>query len=775
MDELQPGLHLGTRFKLERLLGEGHIGQVWLAHDLELDEQVALKVIDARLAESDQDMSILREESRQARRLAHPNIVRIFDLHRAGPRRYLSMEYVAGGDLGQMHGQDWRSLVHVLLTVVDALEYAHGQGVVHRNLKLSNVLMTADGIPRLADFGMGGLVAVSEIAEGRRYDPPSPLQDIRGLGVLCYQLLTGEQAFEPGPGNVGKGSARCAELNADDRFPRPLAVLVDAMLGQNAGEWPEHMQQVGDALQELLLEEAPSPGLPPAAEPPSLEFPEPEEIAVEPRAELSQPSRGGADRSGRRGLTFAIALLFAGLLAMGVGVFFYLPSLVAERDLEAVSVAPVAEQTTTVPSPAAPSPSVADSQDSDLLEQTRLTAEQALNHFTALRQQLEARAVEVWGSNEYLQALALSAQADQALVTSAYAQASALYDQGSALLSDLESHAADALAVALADGQVALQEVRAQAAAEAFGLALRIEPDNETATRGLAKAAVVEEVASLLAEGDRFRERDQFEQALDSYRQALQLDADSKPVQTAIAAVETVLAEQKFAAAMSDTLIALEASDFERARTSLDRAAALRPKAPEVADARVRLQNAERSRRIGAIRSKARQLDARGQWAQAEKQYRRALEIDSTLVFARQGARRSGQLARLTSTMDRYLDDPGRLYSLQPRDKAVALLQEARAVKDPPAGLQKRIGELQSEVDKAAKPLRVQLVSDGLTDVTIYRVGKQGTFQRRDLYLAPGEYTVVGTRSGYRDVRRHVKVLPGAPVPPVLIRCEERV
>ena len=76
---------------------------------------------------------------------------------------------------------------------------------------------------------------------------------------------------------------------------------------------------------------------------------------------------------------------------------------------------------------------------------------------------------------------------------------------------------------------------------------------------------------------------------------------------------------------------------------------------------------------------------------------------------------------------------------------------------------------------RADAPVHIALQSDNLTQVVIYRVGTLGAFEQRSLELAPGSYTVVGTRPGYRDVRREINVVPGAALDPVVIRCEEKI
>jgi hypothetical protein len=89
--------------------------------------------------------------------------------------------------------------------------------------------------------------------------------------------------------------------------------------------------------------------------------------------------------------------------------------------------------------------------------------------------------------------------------------------------------------------------------------------------------------------------------------------------------------------------------------------------------------------------------------------------------------------------------------------------------------LQKQLATLKDWIARADVPVSVALQSDNVTQVTIYRVGQLGTFAERSLELVPGSYTVVGTRPGYRDVRREINVRPGAASEPVVIRCEDRI
>jgi hypothetical protein len=122
-----------------------------------------------------------------------------------------------------------------------------------------------------------------------------------------------------------------------------------------------------------------------------------------------------------------------------------------------------------------------------------------------------------------------------------------------------------------------------------------------------------------------------------------------------------------------------------------------------------------------------------------------------------------------------YLTQPERLFSQSVRAAARETLARAAAVPNPGPLLRKQMATLSEWAARADAPVAIALQSDNLTHVTIYRVGELGAFAQRSLELAPGSYTVVGTRPGYRDVRRQINVTPDAPPEPIVIRCEDRI
>jgi serine/threonine protein kinase len=281
MDGLAQGLILSGRFRLIRRLGEGGMGEVWLADDEELAEPVAVKILNSRLSASAEFVDLLRQECSKARRLVHPNIVRVYDFHKDDEWYFISMQYIEGDNLGALRGAGYREILRNVLMVADALEYAHREGIVHRDIKPSNVLRDRAGTCYLADFGVAGAIAIAgdkqpgTVRGGGSLPAMSPQQlaehapaiadDIYSFGALLYELLAGQALFHPDV----SAERICQEIPAPleyDRsgepLPDPLVKLLAAMLEKSPGRRPAGIGSVRTVLEELLTDYDHAPASP---------------------------------------------------------------------------------------------------------------------------------------------------------------------------------------------------------------------------------------------------------------------------------------------------------------------------------------------------------------------------------------------------------------------------------------------------------------------------------------------------------------------------------
>ena len=181
---LIPGFVLGKRFELVRHLGEGSIGQVWLGRDLQLDgEEVALKILRSDLSRARAALADLKRELLLTRKMRHPNIIDVQTFWNAEGFQYITMEYVEGDTLGgALADRDRPFTIREVLgwfrEMSAALDYAHSLGILHRDIKPTNILLDRDSHVRVADFGLGSAVRESEEPNS---DVPNVIQ-----GTLCY-------------------------------------------------------------------------------------------------------------------------------------------------------------------------------------------------------------------------------------------------------------------------------------------------------------------------------------------------------------------------------------------------------------------------------------------------------------------------------------------------------------------------------------------------------------------------------------------------------------
>ena len=275
--EPSPGQYFhDRRYRLERKIGQGGMGSVWLALDERLDEPVALKFLPAEIQHDPTSLDDMRRETARSRRLAHPNIVRIHDMHEyPGEVPFISMEFVDGVSLSGLKSQQpkrcfpWDFLKTVIEQLCSALEYAHSERVVHRDLKPSNVMFDDRGRVKLADFGIAAVAtdSMSRVSlQGNTSGTPaymSPQQmdgrtprvtdDIYSLGALIYELFTGKPPFFRGdiPHQVRNIEPptieeRLDEFGLKNPIPADVSAMIMACLSKDPGNRPQSARAVAE-------------------------------------------------------------------------------------------------------------------------------------------------------------------------------------------------------------------------------------------------------------------------------------------------------------------------------------------------------------------------------------------------------------------------------------------------------------------------------------------------------------------------------------------------
>jgi hypothetical protein len=303
------------RYQLRRVLGRGAMGVVYEGLDPSLNRRVAVKTIlrNAAIdAETAQHYSAqFAREAQAAGRLNHPHIVQVHDFAEEGDVAYLVMEYIQGRELRSFFEAKESfapaEAVRIMGELLDALDFAHEAGVIHRDVKPANVMLDAQRRVKLADFGVARIQDSDRSAAGTMVGTPafmSPEQiqglkidrrtDIFSAGTLLYQLLTGEQPF------TGQGAWTVAKKIMQDEPPQPSSVVksispaFDAVVGKALAKNPAQRyaraRDFAEALRAAL-----APGQPPASASPPPAAPRPGAKATEAEVEFWRAIQNSAD------------------------------------------------------------------------------------------------------------------------------------------------------------------------------------------------------------------------------------------------------------------------------------------------------------------------------------------------------------------------------------------------------------------------------------------------------------------------------------------------
>jgi len=202
-----------SKFELHQLIGEGAMGVVWKAYDTILRRYVALKLLGSTFIKTPEMRERFLREARAAGALQHPNIITVYDLGEAEKQLFIAMELVEGTDLSDLiAARDPLALerkLDIVIEVLQGLSYAHDRGVIHRDVKPSNVRVASDGRVKIMDFGIARLQSADATGSGAILVTPTymapeqitngaitPATDVFAVGCLLYELLTYQKPFE---------------------------------------------------------------------------------------------------------------------------------------------------------------------------------------------------------------------------------------------------------------------------------------------------------------------------------------------------------------------------------------------------------------------------------------------------------------------------------------------------------------------------------------------------------------------------------------------------
>ncbi len=804
MERLAPGLTLSDRFILEAELGRGAIGAVWRAEDQQRDERVALKILAADLLVSADAVALLREEYRKVTQLNHPNIVRVHEFYETVDICFISMQYIDGSTLGRLALGSLPEIIECALSLCDAIDYAHRCGIIHRDIKPANVLRDLAGRYYLTDFGIASVVSggapkigqVLNIRGGGTLPSMSPQQldgapastadDIYAFGALLYELLSGAPLFHPQPTPQRVREEQPGPLTtgpSGGEIPRTLATLVLAMLNKRPDHRPAGIAAVRSVLEENLIDAS---GAREADEVASVDEPgESGEAVIQPRRRPGSghssngaiPNSAAAPplrriQSEARGLSPRLLAALGALVLITLGVVFVLPSVVEERGA-------LVSRPDTPPQPEAPA-KIDDADapvsiDPAILAAQRARADEVLGEVLALQERLRTIGVERWGGEDWMEAGRLAEVGDSAYRERDFVAALSSHRQALDRMRLLESRAPEVFTRALLDGNAALLASDQNAAIQQFEIALSIQPNQADAQHGLQRALRLDRVVDFMNQAEAAERDGDWQNALSFYRQALELDEQWRPATEGINRSRAAIARAGYETQMAAGFSAVQREDFARARRAFRAALKIKPDDSAALEALGQIDADVQLQKIVALRLDGRAAEREERWPEAVRSYTEILAIDAGIEAVNRDLRRARQRARLSDDLDRATATSDQFYEDKVAQQADAVLARAQQVSNPGPKLVAQIAKLDQLLQSAATPVAVSFESDNLTDVVIYKVGRLGIFTARTIDLKPGTYVAVGTRDGYRDVRRNFRVVSDGSMPSIVLICEEPI
>ncbi len=420
-------------------------------------------------------------------------------------------------------------------------------------------------------------------------------------------------------------------------------------------------------------------------------------------------------------------------------------------------------------------PEIPDEAALQVLFEARESAQEILDALIADRQILDERAVADWADEPFNRVLAWKSEGDQQFVQQQFVEAQGRYAEALTISQSLIERWPNERDAANQHGMAALADGDSATALASFTLAAAIDADDPLAQKGLARSAVLDQVLLLSRQARQALRDDDLPASQALYQQVRDLDSDTPGVDQNLVSIQTQLADQAYRAEVSTALSALEQGRFEAARASFDQANRLRPGTTVVRDGLQDIKRRLRDQRVVDHRQRAEQLIAQEQWQDAARHFEEVLKRDPDAAFAQQGNTQAVERQALDESLSGMLNEPSRWWSPQGRDLMQASLDQATLIGQPGPRLQDQISRLQAELSRSNQAVEVALQSDNLCQVDVYRVSRLGQFSKTSLRLKPGSYTVVGTRPGYRDVRKIVRVQAGQSPDPVRVICDEEV
>ncbi|NQZ23748.1 MAG: hypothetical protein HRT53_17075 [Colwellia sp.] len=409
------------------------------------------------------------------------------------------------------------------------------------------------------------------------------------------------------------------------------------------------------------------------------------------------------------------------------------------------------------------------------LAKHRRDAQEILSLVLEKQKNLEDKKVTFWANETFEAALKTAESGDYYYRSQEFSSAMASYQNTLKQLINIEASIPEQFGEFLAQGKLALKENNANLAKEKLQVAMYMQPNDSKASSAFDRALVLDQVLALVKIGTVFVEDRQYKAAKSSFEQAYQLDKRSVIVNEQLQQVNELIVDRDYSLAMSSGYKNLQGNKYNQALVFFNQAKQIKPTSVPVVQAIKQSKNERMQAKISLKFEQAQERIQQENWSKALDKYNEILLLDKSLLQAQIGILKSTARLTLSDKLNNYIDYPARLSNKNVYQQALFTKQDAMNIDHPGEKLLLQIKSINQLMIKVKVPLLVNIKSDNQTMVTLYRSGQLGKFLAKELSLTPGEYTLVGSRDGFRDVRQAFILYADKSHPTIVIQCSERV
>ena len=437
----------------------------------------------------------------------------------------------------------------------------------------------------------------------------------------------------------------------------------------------------------------------------------------------------------------------------------------------------------TLPSPVK---DIAAQQETEILEESpwrdsqlakfRRQAQEVLSQVIEKQKLLESKNVHLWANDAFEQLIVKAEQGDDAYRKQNFNQAIDLYQSALRDILQIEASMPAKFEHYLKLGEQALINNDAEQAKEQLQIAMYLQAKGTyLASQLFDRALVLDQILILVKNSDGFIAEQKFKQAAEQLKQALTLDQQSLLVKENLAKVEEEILSRDFSLSMSTGYGALKKQKYQQALKAFATAKKLKPKNSAVLAAIKQAENEQLQAQVNHLLKGAQQYDQQEKWQLALAEYEKVLVLDKSIMVAQVGLLKAKARLTLEQSLISIIEQPSRLSNQAVLQQAKLIKNDALKVKIPGDKLNQQIEQISEIIALAQVPVAITIESDNQTLVTLIRKGQLGKFKVKELNLVPGEYTLVGSKNGFRDVRQNFTLAPAQQHQTIVIECNEKI